>query len=124
MVFLLIIPAILILYGPHLWAMNVLKRYNRDEYFSGNGIALAGLLIFLGGFATLCIPVLVHLLTLPSELDASFNRAMPLLSSGEYIPKEDIPAARKILLACALTYVANALMGLLNVWRWIRVLRR
>ncbi|MBW2593776.1 MAG: zinc metallopeptidase, partial [Deltaproteobacteria bacterium] len=87
-------------------------------------VPAAGLLMFLGGFATLCIPVLVHLLTLPSELDASFNRAMPLLSSGDYIPIEDIPAARKILLACALTYVANALMGLLNVWRWIRVLRR
>ena len=87
-------------------------------------VPAAGLLMFLGGFATLCIPVLVHLLTLPSELDASFNRAMPLLSSGDYIPTEDIPAARKILLACALTYVANALMGLLNVWRWIRVLRR
>jgi hypothetical protein len=49
---------------------------------------------------------------------------MPLLASGDYIPAEDIPAAKKILLACALTYVANALMGLLNVWRWIRVLRR
>ena len=84
----------------------------------------AGLLMFLGGFATLCIPVLVHLLTLPCEFDASFNRALPLLSSGEYIPPQDIPAARKILQACALTYVAGSLMGLLNVWRWIRILRR
>lgn len=83
-----------------------------------------GLLMFVGGFATLCIPLVVHLLTLPTEFDASFNRALPILSSGEYIPREDIPAARKILLACALTYVVNALVGLLNVWRWIRILRR
>jgi Zn-dependent membrane protease YugP len=83
-----------------------------------------GILMFVGGFATLCIPVGVHLLTLPTELDASFNRALPLLSSGHYIPPEDVPAARKILFACALTYVANSLIGLLNVWRWIRVLRR
>ena len=83
-----------------------------------------GALMFLGGFGTLGIPVLVHLLTLPTEFDASFNRALPLLSSGQYIPPEDMPAARKILLACALTYVANSLMGLLNVWRWIRILRR
>ncbi|UCD83068.1 MAG: zinc metallopeptidase [Desulfobacterales bacterium] len=29
-----------------------------------------------------------------------------------------------MLFACALTYVANALVGLLNVWRWIQILRR
>ena len=87
-------------------------------------IPATGLLLLLGGFATLCIPLLVHLLTLPTEFDASFNRALPLLASGKYIPQEDIPAAKKILLACALTYVVNALVGLLNVWRWIRILRR
>lgn len=81
-------------------------------------------MIFLGGLATLCIPLLVHLLTLPVEFEASFKRALPTLREGGYIPPEDIPAARRILLACALTYVAGALMGLLNVWRWIRVLRR
>ncbi len=87
-------------------------------------VPAAGLLMFAGGLATLCIPIFIHLLTLPTEFDASFNRALPLLSTGEYIPEEDIPIARKILLACALTYVASALMGLLNVWRWLRVLRR
>ena len=220
----IIVLAIVVLFGPHLWARYVLNRYNREEYFSGSGIDLArlvverldlrdvsvevtdsadhydpleksirlteqtcgrksltsvvvaahevghalqdqagykplktrtrmigtaqkierlgaiimiavpvlagltrapsvGALMFLGGLGTLGIPVLVHLLTLPTEFDASFNRALPLLSSGQYIPPEDMPAARKILLACALTYVANSLMGLLNVWRWIRILR-
>ena len=221
----IIVLAIVVLFGPHLWARYVLNRYNREEYFSGSGIDLArlvverldlrdvsvevtdsadhydpleksirlteqtcgrksltsvvvaahevghalqdqagykplktrtrmigtaqkierlgaiimiavpvlagltrapsvGALMFLGGLGTLGIPVLVHLLTLPTEFDASFNRALPLLSSGQYIPPEDMPAARKILLACALTYVANSLIGLLNVWRWIRILRR
>jgi len=83
-----------------------------------------GVMMFIGGLGTLCIPVLMHLLTLPTEFDASFKRALPLLSSGEYIPPEDLPAAKKILTACALTYVANSLIGLLNVWRWIRILRR
>jgi Zn-dependent membrane protease YugP len=225
MIFIIVIFVILIIYGPHLWAKQVLKRYNKEEYFSGNGIDLAkliltdmningvkvevtdigdhydpenkvvrltpeicgrktltavvvaahevghamqdydnfkplrartgmiriavriekigaviifvvpffafitripaaGLLMFFGGFATLCIPLFVHMLTLPTEFDASFNRALPVLSSGKYIPEEDISAARKILLACALTYVANALAGLLNIWRWIRILRR
>ena len=83
-----------------------------------------GWLIFLGGLATLCIPLLVHLFTLPTEFDASYKRALPALEDGPLIPPEDFPAARRILTACALTYVAGALVGLLNVWRWIRVLRR
>ena len=225
MVYIIIVVAIVVLFGPHLWAKHILDKYNRQEYFSGSGIDLArmilarlnlndvtvavtdtgdhydpvgktirltskicgrktltavvvaahevghaiqdhtgykplitrtrmigtarkierfgavlmievpllaaltrapsvGVLMFLAGFATLCIPVLVHLLTLPTEFDASFKRALPMLASGAYIPPEDIPAARKILIACALTYVASALIGLLNVWRWIRVLRR
>ena len=222
---LIILVVVFVIYGPHLWAGRIMNRYNQREYFSGNGMELArlildgmnlndvavekteigdhynpatkvvhltdarcgrrtltavvvaahevghaiqdhtnypplqartrmvgtaaklervgaalmmgvpilavitrvpaaGFLMFLGGFATLCIPLVVHLLTLPTEFDASFNRALPLLASGDYIPQEDIPAAKKILLACALTYVANALVGLLNVWRWIRILRR
>ncbi|MBL0715534.1 MAG: zinc metallopeptidase [Desulfosarcina sp.] len=225
MILALIILAAIMLYGPHLWARHILNRYNREEYFSGNGFDLArlllakmplegveveatplgdhsdpetkvvrltttscgrktltavvvaahevghalqdrehyppltartrmigtaarmerigagimvvvpvlalvarvpaaGLLMLLGGLASLCIPIVVHLLTLPTELNASFKRALPLLSTGNYIPPEDIPAARRILLACALTYVANALVGLLNIWRWIRILRR
>lgn len=87
-------------------------------------VPAAGVLMFIGGLATLCIPVMVHLLTLPTEFNASFKRALPILINGPYIPPEDIPAARRILLACALTYVANALVGLLNIWRWIRILRR
>ncbi len=87
-------------------------------------VPAAGVLMFLGGFATLCIPIIIHFLTLPTEFDASFKRALPMLATGDYIPAEDLPAARRILLACSLTYVASALAGLLNVWRWIRVLRR
>lgn len=87
-------------------------------------IPATGLLLLLGGLGTLCIPLGVHLATLPAEFDASFRRALPLLRDGPYIPPEDVPAARRILTACALTYVAGALVGLLNVWRWIRILRR
>ncbi|SCY52852.1 zinc metallopeptidase [Desulfoluna spongiiphila] len=83
-----------------------------------------GRVILVGAGILLLMPVLVHLVTLPVEFDASFNRALPLLKSGPYIPEEDLPAARRILVACALTYVAAALAGFFNVWRWARVLRR
>ncbi len=87
-------------------------------------VPAAGLLMLIGGLINLCIPLVVHSLTLPVEFDASFKRALPILATGEYIPPEDLPHAQKILLACALTYVANALASLLNIWRWIRILRR
>jgi Zn-dependent membrane protease YugP len=67
--------------------------------------------------------VVVHLVTLPVEFDASFARALPVLDRGGYIPKHDLAAARGILHACALAYVAGALASLLNLWRWIRFLR-
>jgi Zn-dependent membrane protease YugP len=221
----LIVLVIVVIYGPQLWSKYTLKKYNREEYFSGSGMDLAnilldrmnlsqvrieatdlgdhydplkkvvrlshtncgrktltaivvathevghavqdqrgytplylrtrwvvaarkaeklgailmisipvitavtrvpaaGVLMFMAGLASLVTPVLIHLVTLPVEWDASFKRALPLLATGEYIPKDDLPAARRILTACALTYVANALASLLNLWRWIRVLRR
>jgi len=67
---------------------------------------------------------LVHLITLPVEWDASFGKALPILEKGEYLNDEDMKSARKILTAAALTYVAGSLASLLNVWRWIRYLRR
>lgn len=67
---------------------------------------------------------LVHLITLPVEWDASFGKALPILEKGEYLNDEDMKGARQILLAAALTYVAGSLASLLNVWRWLRYLRR
>lgn len=83
----------------------------------------AGLLMLLGGLLSFGTAVLVHLITLPVELDASFRRALPVLASG-YLRPEDRPAARRILTACALTYVAGSLASMLNLWRWIAILRR
>jgi Zn-dependent membrane protease YugP len=67
---------------------------------------------------------LVHLITLPVEWDASFGKALPILEKGEYLNEQDMKDARQILLAAALTYVAGSLASLLNVWRWLRYLRR
>lgn len=66
----------------------------------------------------------MHLLTLPVEWDASFNKALPLLEEGGYFNEQDMASARQILRAAALTYVAGSLASLLNVWRWLRYLRR
>jgi len=67
--------------------------------------------------------ILLHAVTLPVEFDASFRRALPILQAGRYLKDEDLPAAREILKAAAFTYVAAAAMSLLDVMRWLRVLR-
>ena len=87
-------------------------------------VPLIGRMLLVAAVLVLGIPVLVHLVTLPVELDASFNRALPLLKTGKYIPPEDERAARQILTACALTYLAQALASMFNILRWARIFRR
>jgi Zn-dependent membrane protease YugP len=76
-----------------------------------------------GAFLIMGFAIVMHLLTLPVEIDASFKKALPLLSSG-YLSEKQMPAARSILRAAAWTYVAASLATLLNFWRWLAVLRR
>lgn len=66
------------------------------------------------------VTVFVQLAILPEEWDASFNKALPILKKGRYLPSQDIPKVRRILLACAMTYVAQALMNILLFWRMPR----
>ena len=75
------------------------------------------------GIGLMSVRILVHLVTLPVEYDASFNKALPILRDGGYLGEDDLKGARSVLRAAALTYVAGALMSLLNLARWIRVLR-
>ena len=76
-----------------------------------------------GAFLIMGFAIVMHLLTLPVEIDASFKKALPLLASG-YLSEKQMPAARSILRAAAWTYVASSLATLLNFWRWLAVLRR
>ena len=64
--------------------------------------------------------VVLHLITLPVEFDASFKRALPILDDGNYLKKDDLNGATSILRACAWTYVASALFAVVDVVRWIR----
>lgn len=75
------------------------------------------------GMLILSSTILMHAMTLPVEFDASFRRALPVLKAGGYVSDRDIPAAREILRAAAFTYVAAAAVSLLDVMRWLRVLR-
>ena len=84
----------------------------------------SGLLFFLLGFSSMALATVVHLVTLPVEWDASFNKALPILRERKYIDEKDERAVRRILKAAALTYVAASLASLLNLARWMAFLRR
>ena len=81
------------------------------------------LLLFelIAGIGIMASTVLIHAVTLPTEYDASFRRALPILE--RYLPAADMPAARSVLRAAAFTYVASALVTILDVTRWLRILR-
>lgn len=82
-----------------------------------------GLVTAVAAFLMIGLGVLVQLVTLPVEIDASFKKALPILESG-YLQPQQYAAARRLLRAAAFTYVAASLAGLLNFWRWMQLLRR
>jgi len=93
--------------------------------FAGTAAAGPRMLLLGAGAVILMglVRVVAHAVTLPVELDASFNRALPILEQGRYLPEDDIPAARGILKAAAYTYVAASAMQLLNFLRLLRGMR-
>ncbi|AIS52589.1 putative Zn-dependent protease [Thermoanaerobacter kivui] len=60
--------------------------------------------------------VLFQIITLPVEFDAS-NRAIALLQSNVLFTRDDIEPATKVLRAAALTYVAAALVSIMQLIR-------
>ena len=84
-------------------------------------VGLAALVLAIG---TMSLSALVHLITLPVEWNASFRRALPILTEGGYLSYPDLVGARRILKAAALTYLASSLFSLVNLWRWVRLIRR
>lgn len=86
-------------------------------------LPLLSLITLVLGVMVMLVSVLLYLAVLPEEWDASFNKALPILQKGNYVPDEYMPAIRQILTACALTYVAAALINILRLWRWLRLIR-
>ncbi len=72
-------------------------------------------------FGIMLSTAVIHAVTLPTEFNASFKRALPIL--GNVLPASDMPGATSVLKAAAFTYVASALVTLLDITRWLRMLR-
>lgn len=80
------------------------------------GMLMASQTLIIWGVAAFGFAVLFQLVTLPVELNAS-SRAMNLLREGGYLTEMELPGARKVLSAAALTYLAATLMATLQFLR-------
>mgnify|MGYP001814741914 CR=1 FL=1 len=67
--------------------------------------------------------VLFQLVTLPVEFNAS-SRALEILEEEQYLSREEMAPAKKVLNAAALTYVAAALSAVLSLVRLLMIYGR
>ena len=81
----------------------------------GNWMLNAGILLF-------SFVVLFQLVTLPVEFNAS-SRAIELLKNQNILSGAEAGPAKQVLNAAALTYVASAVMALLNLLRFLILAR-
>ena len=120
-------------YSPLLWRQRLVKKTIIIERV-GSVMLMATPLVFAlvrspvvlfleiaVAIGILASTIVIHIFTLPTEFDASFKKALPVLEN--YVPPDEMPGARSVLRAAAFTYVAGALVSLLNVARWLRILR-
>lgn len=70
------------------------------------------------GLIAFSLAFLFQVVTLPVEFNAS-RRALAILGEGGLLTPEELPQARKVLIAAALTYVAAAISILLQLLRLV-----
>ncbi len=75
-----------------------------------------------GSIGVMALSVLVNLVTLPVEFDAS-RRAMKALSATNTFTEEELSGARSMLTAAALTYVAALAVSIIYLLRFILIVR-
>lgn len=85
-------------------------------FFSLKSLLWMGILLFF-------LAVLFQLVTLPVEFNAS-SRALHVLEDSGMLGSQEMPAAKKVLHAAAMTYVAALASSLLQLLRLILLARR
>ena len=70
------------------------------------------------GILAFSLALVFQLVSLPVEFDAS-RRALSILREGNMLAEDELAAARKVLMAAALTYVAAALATFLQLLRLV-----
>lgn len=81
-----------------------------------SALVWAGVLLF-------SVAMIFQFITLPVEFDAS-ARALRVLNGQGYLSEQEMIGARKVLRAAALTYVAAALMALMQLLYFLGIARQ
>lgn len=84
------------------------------------GMVLYSQTLFLLGIVLFSLTTLFQLVTLPVEFNAS-HRALETIEGQGLLDDSELPGARKVLRAAALTYVAALLMSALQLLRYVLI---
>ena len=103
--------------GPYLVLGGLLLSY------LAQGTGNAGYYIALVGVALYVMMLLFQLITLPVEFNAS-KRGLEMLTDGGYLSDDELPGAKKMLRAAAMTYVLAALGSFVTVLRLLSLAGR
>ena len=103
--------------GPYLVLGGLLLSY------LARGTDNAGYYIALVGVALYVMMLLFQLITLPVEFNAS-KRGLEMLTDGGYLSDDELPGAKKMLRAAAMTYVLAALGSFVTVLRLLSLAGR
>ncbi|MBQ6910009.1 MAG: zinc metallopeptidase [Synergistaceae bacterium] len=98
--------------------VNITTQASMPLFFIG--LIMGNSMLLNLGIILFCGSLVFHLVTLPVELDAS-SRALKLLKETGTLTSDELAGARKVLNAAALTYVAAALMSILQLVRLIMI---
>lgn len=97
-----------------LWPM-VIIGFLLGAFASNSSI---GMIFIIAGVAFYGLALLLNLITLPVEFDAS-RRALKLLEGGGFLNETEMQGAKKVLGSAALTYVASFVVALLEMLQFV-----
>ena len=107
-------------YAPMRWRSAIIPVANLGNYASWIiliiGIIMGSFDVAKWGVLLFGAVVVFQLLTLPVEFNAS-SRAIAALDQGGFLTPEEVPGAKKVLSAAALTYVAALITAILTMLR-------
>lgn len=101
-------------------AVNICSSASMPLFFIG--LLMANSLLVNIGIMLFTGALVFHLVTLPVEINAS-SRALKLLEQTHTLSPDELAGAKKVLTAAAWTYIAAALMSVLQLIRLILISR-
>ena len=105
--------------SPLMWPLVILGLLFNFVWMNG----LWGTILVWSGIGFFGLAVLLNLVTLPVEYNAS-NRALKILEETKILNENELPGCKEVLRSAGLTYVAALIVSILNLLRFVFVIFR